>query len=141
VSHAFRGHLRPVYPTDTDPVSAFVEPEHLSPELSLLVAQTFQALADPTRARIVYALTRGELSVGELALLAGVSPSATSHHLKSLRDLRIVRFRRDGNRIYYTVDDTHVAALFSEALHHLAHVIYSLPDHPEDGADEDARAS
>jgi ArsR family transcriptional regulator, lead/cadmium/zinc/bismuth-responsive transcriptional repressor len=141
VSHGLQAHLRPVRPTDTDPVSAFVAPEQLSPELSLLVAQTFQAVADPTRARIVYALTRGEHSVGELALLAGVSPSATSHHLKSLRDLRIVRFRRDGNRIYYTVDDTHVAALFSEALHHLAHVVYSLPDHPEDGAHEDAQAS
>jgi DNA-binding transcriptional ArsR family regulator len=115
----------------TTQVEAMIAPEQLTPELSLLVAQTFQALADPTRARIVYALTRGEHSVGEIAAIAQVSPSATSHHLKSLRDLRIVRSRRDGNRIYYTVDDAHVSALFAEALHHLAHVAYGLPDHPD----------
>jgi ArsR family transcriptional regulator, lead/cadmium/zinc/bismuth-responsive transcriptional repressor len=125
-------HLRPLRDGDPDPIEAFVSPAELTPELSLLVAQTFQALADPTRARIVYALTRGERSVGDLAALVGVSPSATSHHLKSLRDLRIVRFRRAGNRIFYAVDDAHVAALFREALHHLAHVVYALPDHPDD---------
>lgn len=134
-------YLRPLAPSAPDPVEAFVSQPTLSPELSLLVAQTFQALSDPTRARIVYALTKGEHSVGELAAMAGVSPSATSHHLKSLRDLRIVKFRRDGNRIYYAVDDAHVAALFSEALHHLAHVVYSLPDHPEGAAPDAASAA
>jgi DNA-binding transcriptional ArsR family regulator len=125
-------HLRPIDQAQVDPIDAFVSPEALTPELALLVSQTFQALADPTRARVVYALTRGEYTVGELAAIAGVSPSATSHQLKSLRDLRIVRFRRAGTRIYYTVDDTHVASLFREALHHVAHVVYNLPDHPED---------
>lgn len=115
-----------------DEVATLVEPAQLTPELALLVAQIFQSLADPTRARIVYALTRGEHSVGDLAAIAGTSPSATSHHLKSLRDLRIVKFRRDGNRMYYSVDDAHVAALFVEALHHLAHVVYNLPDHPDE---------
>lgn len=121
----------PPRPAADDPIAAFVAPEELTPELGLLVSQTFQALADPTRARIVYALTRGERSVGELAASVGVSPSATSHHLKSLRDLRIVRYRREGNRIFYAVDDAHVVALFQEALHHLAHVTFALPDHPE----------
>lgn len=115
----------------TNDIDALVAPEQLTPEIALLIAQVFQALADPTRARIMYALTRGERSVGELALIAGVSPSATSHHLKSLRDLRIVRFRRAGNRLYYSADDAHVRALFTEALHHLAHVVYNLPDHPD----------
>lgn len=115
-----------------DDVETFVTPAQLAPELALLVSQTFQSLADPTRARIVYALTRGEHSVGGLATIAGTSPSAASHHLKSLRDLRIVKFRRDGNRMYYSVDDAHVAALFVEALHHLAHIVYNLPDHPDE---------
>ncbi len=114
-----------------DPIAALTEPRALTAEQSLLVAQTFAALADPTRARIVYALTLGERSVNELAQIVGVSASATSHHLRSLRDLRLVRYRRDGNRMFYTVDDAHVAALFREALHHLAHVAYNLPDHPE----------
>lgn len=129
-------YLRPLRAGEPDPVEAFVSPEALTPELALLVAQTFQALADPTRARIVYALTRGEHSVGALAAAVGVSPSATSHHLRSLRDLRIVKFRRAGNRIFYAVDDAHVGALFREALHHLAHVVYGLPDHPEPAAPE-----
>jgi ArsR family transcriptional regulator, lead/cadmium/zinc/bismuth-responsive transcriptional repressor len=126
--------IRSLDSTADPPIAAFVAPPQLTPELSLLLAQIFQALADPTRARIVYALTRGEHSVGELAAIAQVSPSATSHHLKSLRELRIVRYRRDGNRMYYTVDDAHVGALFTEALHHLAHVVYDLPDHPEETA-------
>jgi DNA-binding transcriptional ArsR family regulator len=104
----------------------------LSGELAQQVAQTFQALADPTRCRIVYALTKGEHNVGELASIAGISPSATSHQLKTLRDLRIVKYRRAGTTIFYSVDDTHVGALFREALHHLAHVVYALPDHPEE---------
>ena len=126
--------LRALRPGEADPIEVFISPTELTPELALLVAQTFQALGDPTRARIVYALTRGEHSVGMLAAAVGVSPSATSHHLKSLRDLRLVKYRRDGNRIFYSVDDSHVGALFSEALHHLAHVAFALPDHPEDAA-------
>src|SRR5688500_17630547 len=118
----------------SDAVEAFLSASALTPELALLVAQTIQALADPTRARLVYALTKGEHSVGDLAGIAGISPSATSHQLKHLRDLRIVRFRREGNRIYYSVDDVHVAALFREALHHVAHVVYGLPDHPDEAA-------
>lgn len=113
-------------------VDALLTAPELTPDLAVLVAQTFQALADPTRARLLYALTRGEHSVGALAAIAGISPSATSHQLKHLRDLRIVKQRRAGTHIYYSVDDAHVAALFREALHHLAHVMYGLPDHPED---------
>jgi ArsR family transcriptional regulator, lead/cadmium/zinc/bismuth-responsive transcriptional repressor len=116
----------------TDAVDVFLSARTLTPELALLVAQTFQALGDPTRARIMYALTKGEHSVGELAEIAAISPSATSHQLKHLRDLRIVKFRREGTHIFYAADDTHVAALFREALHHLAHVVYGLPDHPEE---------
>lgn len=110
-------------------VEHFLAAPVLSVELAQQVAQTFQALSDPTRARIVYALTKGERSVGELAALAAISPSATSHQLKTLRDLRIVKYRRAGTHIYYSVDDAHVSALFREALHHVAHVVYGLPDH------------
>ena len=113
-------------------IDRFLNPPQLSPELAVLVAQLFQALADPTRARILYVLTKQEHGVGELSRIAGISPSATSHQLKHLRDLRIVKTRREGNRIYYSIDDTHVAALFTEALHHVAHVVYGLLDHPEE---------
>ncbi len=133
MSRVLPAHVRPLPGSPDARVESFLSAPQLSSELALLVAQTFQALADPTRARIVYALTRGEHSVGELAAIAGISPSATSHQLKSLRDLRIVKFRRVGTRVFYSVDDVHVAALFREALHHLAHVLHALPDHPDDG--------
>ncbi len=125
------GEPLPYQATLAQAVDAILRADELTPEYAVQIAQTFQALADPTRARIVYALTRHEHSVSELAALAGISPSAASHHLRSLRDLRIVRFRRQGPYVYYTVDDAHVAALFREAVHHLAHVLFALPDHPE----------
>lgn len=112
-------------------VEAFLSTPQLSPDLAVQVAQTFAALADPTRARIMYALTKGEQRVNDLAVIAGISPSATSHHLRHLRDLRLVQFRRERTSIYYAVDDSHVAALFREAIEHLAHVVYHLPDHPD----------
>lgn len=133
MSQRLPANVVPLHPDTSDAVDAFLSAPELTPELALLVAQVFQALADPTRARIMYTLTKGERSVGELSAIAGISPSATSHQLKSLRDLRIVKFRRDGTRIYYAVDDAHVASLFREALHHVAHVVYALPDHPSDG--------
>jgi DNA-binding transcriptional ArsR family regulator len=96
----------------------------------LLLVDTFQALADATRARILYALTQRPLCVRDLAILVGVSESAVSHQLRFLRDRRIVRPRREGNIIYYTVDDHHVAALFKEADYHVDHVRRGLSDHP-----------
>jgi DNA-binding transcriptional ArsR family regulator len=96
----------------------------------LLLVDTFQALADATRARILYALTQRPLCVRDLAILVGVSESAVSHQLRFLRDRRLVRPRREGNIIYYTVDDHHVAALFKEADYHVDHVRRGLSDHP-----------
>ena len=94
------------------------------------VAQTFAALSDPTRARIVFALTQGEQSVSALAVIAQVSLSAVSHHLARLRGIRLVKTRRAGNQVFYSVDDAHVGQLFREALDHLDHIKQGLPDHP-----------
>ncbi len=104
------------------------------PDLHLqMIVETFQALADPTRARILYALIKRPLCVRDLALLVGVSPSGVSHQLRFLRDRRLVKPRREGNTIYYQVDDHHVAALFQEADYHVDHVRQGLPDHPYHG--------
>jgi DNA-binding transcriptional ArsR family regulator len=101
------------------------------PEAHLnMIVETFQALADPTRARILYALTMRPMCVRDLAILVGVSASGVSHQLRFLRDRRLVKPRREGNIIYYTVDDLHVAALFKEADYHVDHVRQGLPDHP-----------
>jgi ArsR family transcriptional regulator len=94
------------------------------------IAQIFAALGDPTRARIVYLLTQGEHSVNVLAEIAGVSASAVSHHLARLRDVRLVKARRRGNQVFYSVDDEHVSTLYRQVLHHLAHLKESLPEIP-----------
>jgi DNA-binding transcriptional ArsR family regulator len=94
------------------------------------VVETFKAVADSTRAQLVCLLTQREYSVNELAERVPVSASAVSHHLAKLRAIRLVRTRRDGNQIYYSIDDSHVAGLFREALAHLEHVHQNLPDQP-----------
>lgn len=104
-----------------------VSPKDLPSDQAELLAQLFAALGDPTRARIVFALTRGEHSVNALAQMAGVSASAVSHHLARLRGIRLVRARRRGNQVFYCVDDAHVSRLYLEALNHLQHVQATLP--------------
>ena len=94
------------------------------------VVEIFKLLSDPTRAQLVFLLTEREYSVNNLAAIVEVTASAVSHHLAKLRSARLVRTRRSGNQIFYSVDDAHVAALFREALYHLDHVQRNLPDHP-----------
>ncbi|MEA2523961.1 MAG: ArsR family transcriptional regulator, lead/cadmium/zinc/bismuth-responsive transcriptional, partial [Thermomicrobiales bacterium] len=85
------------------------------------LADLFAALGDPTRLRIVAALAGGELCVCDLAATVGQTESAVSHHLRLLRSLGLVRPRRDGRLVYYTLDDAHVTTLFGQALDHVAH--------------------
>lgn len=118
--------LMPINPEAVAAARASALPE----EHLLLLVEAFEALADLTRARMLYALTQQPLCVRDLAILAGVSESAISHQLRFLRDRRLVKSRREGNVIYYMVDDQHVAALFQEADYHVDHVRQGLPDHP-----------
>lgn len=83
------------------------------------LADTFQLLASTTRLRIVEALARQEFCVCDLAALVEVSESAVSHHLRQMRELRIVRYRREGRMAYYRLDDGHVADLFRLGLDHV----------------------
>ena len=80
------------------------------------MARTFRALGDPTRARVVLALSLEELCVGDLARLLGTSPSVISHQLRVLRDLDLVRARRQGKSTYYVLEDVHVRQLFDAGL-------------------------
>ena len=84
------------------------------------IAETFRALADPTRARIVHLLSFGESSVNQLADKLTVTPSAVSHQLRMLRQMGLVRFRRDAQMALYALDDPHVAILFQEAHEHVS---------------------
>ena len=85
------------------------------------LVSTFQALADRTRARLVSALLEQELCVGDLAAALGMSPSAVSHQLRILRDLRLVRTRRAGRAVYYALDDHHIHEIFRLGLEHVTH--------------------
>lgn len=86
-------------------------------EMSMLLA----ALGDPTRLRIVAALSSGELCVCDLAATVGLSESAASHQLRRLRDLGLVRPRREGRMMYYALDDAHVSQLYDAAREHVLH--------------------
>lgn len=105
----------------------YVDEEHvekarqaLSPEREIMaVAETFRTLGDPTRVKILQALTAQELCVCDLAKLLGVSESATSHQLRVLRSERLVRYRRGGRMAYYSLDDQHIDTLLMEALRHV----------------------
>ena len=83
------------------------------------LAETFRALGDPTRVRMLDALSHGELCVCDLAALVGMSESAVSHQLRLLRNLRLVRPRRDGRMVFYALDDRHIVTLFRQGLRHV----------------------
>lgn len=83
------------------------------------LAQTFKVLGDPTRVSLAWALSREELCVCDLAALLGMSQSAVSHSLRALRDLRLVRYRKEGRIAYYSLDDAHVAELLALGFQHV----------------------
>jgi DNA-binding transcriptional ArsR family regulator len=83
------------------------------------MAQVFKLLGDPSRLKIVLALRRQEMCVCDLAVLSGISESAVSHQMRRLKDLDLVRSRRNGQVIYYSLDDKHVALLLDIALRHI----------------------
>ena len=83
------------------------------------LSETFSVLADPTRTKIIHALSIEELCVCDIASILGASVSAVSHQLRSLRNMRIVKFRKDAKMVYYSLDDNHIATLFNEGLKHI----------------------
>jgi len=87
-----------------------------------VAAETFQMLADPTRIRLLSALSQGEQSVTCLAEIIGAQTAAVSQHLAKLRLAGIVKQRREGNFIFYTMNDVHASQLLQEALEHAAHL-------------------
>lgn len=83
------------------------------------LAETFRVLGDPTRVRILDALSHAELCVGEIASLLGMTESAVSHQLRLLRGMRLVRPRRSGRMMFYALDDHHIVRLFAQGLEHV----------------------
>ncbi len=83
------------------------------------LSETFKLLGDQTRLKIILALKSEELCVCDLANLMGVSRSAISHQLRPLKNLRLVKFRREGKIIYYSLADSHIAEIVDTAMTHL----------------------
>ncbi len=91
----------------------------MGPRTVEALADTFRVLGDPTRVRILDALSGGELCVCDIASLVGISESAVSHQLRLLRGMRLVRPRRAGRLVYYAVDDQHILELLNQASTHV----------------------
>lgn len=93
---------------------------NMSPEETLRrLAETFKVLGDPTRVRILHSLSLDELCVCDIASLLGTTKSAVSHQLRLLRSLRMVKYRKNGRIVYYSLDDSHVGNLIREGLNHI----------------------
>ncbi|MGL5259123.1 MAG: ArsR/SmtB family transcription factor [Lachnospiraceae bacterium] len=93
----------------------------LSDEYIQKLASFFKVIGDETRVRIIYSLSQKEMCVSELVELVGISQSAISHQLKSLKMEGQVKVRRDGKNMYYSLDDHHVVGILEEALNHIHH--------------------
>ena len=86
----------------------------------LEMADVFKALSDSSRLKMIIALSTDELCVCDLGAVCGLSDSAVSHQLRILRNLRLVRYRREGRIIYYRLDDDHVKTMIFQGLEHLS---------------------
>lgn len=87
-------------------------------EVGLGLSEIFKVLGDPTRVKILYALVREELCVCDIAALLGMSLPAISHHLRLLRNLRLVKARKAGRIVYYSLNDDHVKKLLEVGIEH-----------------------
>ena len=85
------------------------------------LAEFFKILGDTTRAKILFALDQNEMCVCDIANVLGMSKSSISHQLSTLRRAGIVKCRREGKEVYYTLDDDHVQKLFELGLEHINH--------------------
>lgn len=92
-------------------------PEHEAYDLSDL----YKAMGDTTRIKILYALSQQELCVCELTQALNMTQSAISHQLRVLRNLRLVKFRKEGKHVYYSLDDEHIVNIFGQGLDHIRH--------------------
>ena len=84
------------------------------------LAETFKAMSDPTRAKIIYTLSQeNELCVHDIAAIIGTTNSAISHQLRTLRNMKLVKYNKVGKVTYYSLDDLHINHLFAEGLRHV----------------------
>lgn len=97
-------------------------------ETFTVLAETFGALADSNRAKILHSLADQELCVCDIACVVGISESAISQHLRILRTLRLVKQRKEGRMMYYCLNDDHIRQLLDICLEHTQHGVMPIPE-------------
>lgn len=93
----------------------------LNEETFMKLSDLFKVLGDYTRIRIIYALFNKELCVCDIAEVLNMSQSSISHQLRTLKAARLVKFRREGKTVFYSLDDEHISKLFNAGLEHVKH--------------------
>ncbi|MBM7624065.1 ArsR/SmtB family transcription factor [Sporohalobacter salinus] len=96
-----------------------LQDEELPEDIIQKLAETFKVLGDPTRIKIINALSNVELCVCDISEHLEMSSSAVSHQLRVLRNLNLVKYRKEGRTVYYSLDDDHILQLFSQCLEHI----------------------
>jgi DNA-binding transcriptional ArsR family regulator len=94
-----------------------------------LAVEVFRMLSDPTRVRLLWALLDGEQPVNFLAEAVSKSPAAVSQHLAKLRLARLVRTRKQGNQVFYRIENSHASQLVEDAIYHAEHAGGGFPEH------------
>lgn len=96
-------------------------PKVLNENTASELAELFGAFSDSSRLRIISVLANGEMNVRAISEVVNLSESATSHHLRNLRQMKLVRARKEGRQVYYSLDDEHVKSLYELGLEHVLH--------------------
>jgi DNA-binding transcriptional ArsR family regulator len=109
---------------DTEQPRRDPDEEHVA-----LAVEVFRMLSDATRVRLLWALLDGERPVNELAEAVGKSPAGVSQHLAKLRMARLVRTRKQGNQVFYRIENSHASQLVEDAIYHAEHSSGGFPEH------------
>jgi ArsR family transcriptional regulator, lead/cadmium/zinc/bismuth-responsive transcriptional repressor len=120
--------IRPQYDTEVceelcehDQIVCLAKAEMLLDEDARQIAETFKILGDPTRVKILHALSRRELCVCDISAIVAMGQSAVSHQLRLLRGARLVKFRKEGKMVWYSLDDIHISLLLAQGIEHIQH--------------------
>ena len=106
---------------DHDQIVCLAKTEMLLDEDARQIAETFKILGDPTRVKILHALSRRELCVCDISAIVAMGQSAVSHQLRLLRGARLVKFRKEGKMVWYSLDDIHISLLLAQGIEHIQH--------------------
>ncbi len=104
-----------------DQIVCLAKAQMLVDEDARQIAETFKILGDPTRIKILYALSRRELCVCDISAIVAMGQSAVSHQLRLLRSARLVKYRKEGKMVWYSLDDTHISQLLAQGVEHIQH--------------------